>query len=365
MGSIGFFNSVMSWGGGEKWHYEAALYFAEKGFKVCFYTRYNSELYKKLILIKSISVRIVDVKGVSFLNPYKIHKLKKSFSDAQIDTLLINLPNDVKLAAHAAKLAGVRRIIYRRGSAIPIKNSLLNRFTFKYWLTDILANSQATKKTILQHNSNLFPKENIKVIYNPIDVQGFVNQSFTPIYSAQDDELVIGNLGRLEYEKNQRFLIRLSEQLQKRGVRHKIIIGGSGRLEQELREEAQRHNVSDNILFAGFITNVKDLLSSCDVFILPSLWEGFGYVLAEASLCRKPIIAFNLSSIPEVVINGESGFLIENNVEECLEKVLTLKEDPALRKRMGDAGFNHIAATFDRDKLMEEVEEYLTYTNKR
>src|SRR5690606_17867740 len=228
MGSIGFFNSVVSWGGGEKWHYEAALYFAEKGYNVSFYTRYNSELYKKLLLIKTITVRIVDVRGVSFLNPYKIHKLKKSFSDSKIDTLIINLPNDVKLAAHAARLAGVKRIIYRRGSAIPIKNSLLNRFTFKYWLTDILANSNATKKTILQHNANLFPNEDIKVIYNPVNVDGFVNQSYTPLY-AKGEEIVIGSLGRLEYEKNQQFLIQLSEQLQKKDIPHKIIIGGSGR----------------------------------------------------------------------------------------------------------------------------------------
>src|SRR5690606_20464253 len=198
MGSIGFFNSVVSWGGGEKWHYEAALYFAEKGYNVSFYTRYNSELYKKLLLIKTITVRIVDVRGVSFLNPYKIHKLKKSFREFKIETLIINLPNDVKLAAHAARLAGVKKIIYRRGSAIPIKNSLLNRFTFKYWLTDILANSNATKKTILQHNPNLFPKGNIRVIYNPVNVKGFVNQSFTPIYTAKDKEIVIGCLGRLE-----------------------------------------------------------------------------------------------------------------------------------------------------------------------
>lgn len=363
MGSIGFFNSVVSWGGGEKWHYEAALYFAEKGYNVSFYTRYNSELYKKLLLIKTITVRIVDVRGVSFLNPYKIHKLKKSFSDSKIDTLIINLPNDVKLAAHAARLAGVKRIIYRRGSAIPIKNSLLNRFTFKYWLTDILANSNATKKTILQHNANLFPNEDIKVIYNPVNVDGFVNQSYTPLY-AKGEEIVIGSLGRLEYEKNQQFLIQLSEQLQKKDIPHKIIIGGSGRLEQELKEEANRRNVSHNILFAGFISNVKDLLHSCDIFVLPSLWEGFGYVLAEASLCRKPIIAFNISSIPEVVINGKSGFLIKNSVDECLEKVLILKNDQVLRERMGDFGFNHIATTFNKNKIMEEVEEYITVANK-
>lgn len=58
----------------------------------------------------------------------------------------MNFSADIKTAGPAAKLAGVARIIYRRGSAIPIKNSLLNRFLFKRVLTDIIANSEATKK---------------------------------------------------------------------------------------------------------------------------------------------------------------------------------------------------------------------------
>jgi len=350
----------MSWGGGEKWHYDAAIYFANKGHKVCFYTRENSALYKRLCLNPIITIELIKVNGVSFLNPVKIRQLKKSFNNLGVETLVINLPNDVKLAAHAAKLAGIKKIIYRRGSAIPIKNSLLNRFSFKHWLTDILANSQATKRTILQHNPFIIPENKIKVIYNPINIEDFVNQSFTHIYEAKHNEIIIGNLGRLEYEKNQQFLIKLSEKLQDKGIPHKILIGGSGRLENDLKNEAIKRKVKANILFLGFITDVKNLLMSCDIFILPSLWEGFGYVLAEASLCKKPIIAFNLSSIPEVVIHNKTGFLIENNVDQCVEKVILLKEDEALRKQMGNSGFDYITSTFDKDKIMQEVENYLS-----
>src|SRR5690606_10184107 len=109
--------------------------------------------------------------------------------------------------------------------------------------------------------------------------------------------------------------------------------------------------VNENILFLGFVSNVKDLLMACDVFILPSLWEGFGYVLAEASLCKKPIIAFTLSSIPEVVIHNETGFLIENDVEECVKKVMVLNEDPSLRKKMGNAGYTYIMSNFSKNKI--------------
>src|SRR5690606_42159035 len=120
------------------------------------------------------------VTGTSFLNPIKVQRLKRIVKQANLDTLIINLPNDLKIAAFAGKLAGVKKIIYRRGSAIPIRNSLMNRFTFKNWVTDVLANSQATKRTILQHNASLFPEDKIKVIYNPIDSEEFTRREYEP-----------------------------------------------------------------------------------------------------------------------------------------------------------------------------------------
>lgn len=358
-GAIGFFNSVMSWGGGEKWHYEAADYFAQKGYRVYFFASENSVLHSKLKGHHLIQLELVRVTGTSFLNPIKVQRLKRIFKQANLDTLIINLPNDLKIAAFAGKLAGVKKIIYRRGSAIPIRNSLMNRFTFKNWVTDVLANSQATKRTILQYNSKLFPEEKIKVIYNPIDTKEFTDRDYDPVYHAEEHELVIGNLGRLEHEKNQQFLIRLSEKLKQKGIKHRVIIGGSGRLEKDLKEEARRRKVHNHVRFLGFVTNVKDVLMSCDVFVLPSLWEGFGYVLAEAALCRKPIIAFNLSSIPEIVIDGKSGFLIDNNVDACVNKIETLLEHRQLMKEMGECGYRYVSQKFDSEKIMADVEEYV------
>lgn len=358
-GAIGFFNSVISWGGGEKWHYEAANYFADKGYSVYFFTSENSVLYKKLSDHKNIKVISVRITGTSFLNPLKINRIKRVLREASLDALIINLPNDLKLAALAGKLAGVKKIIYRRGSAIPIRNSLMNRFIFRNWVTDVLANSQATKRTILQHNASLFPRDRIKVIYNPIDTEEFTERKYDLVYQPSSNEIVIGNLGRLEYEKNQRFLIKLSERLQQKNIRHTIIIGGKGRLEKELKEEAKRRNVEDNIQFLGFVANVKNVLMSCNVFVLPSLWEGFGYVLAEAALCRKPIIAFNLSSIPEIVLDNRSGFLIENDIEACVGKIKLLKEKEGLREKMGECGYNYVSKKFDNKKIMAEVEDYI------
>lgn len=360
MKKIGFFNSVKTWGGGEKWHFEAAVYFAAQGYAIHFFLAENSKLHLRLKEHSRIQLHFVQVSGLSFLNRSKVINLKKIFIETGIELILMNLPSDLKAAGQAATKANVPKVIYRRGSAIPIKNSFLNRYIFSHWVTEILANSEATKKTIRQNNPKLFPKEKIRVIYNPIDTKEFINRPYRIIYTKQPGEIVLAHLGRLEKQKNQVFLISLAVALKKKGIPHKILIGGTGRLEKELIELAAQKDVNEQIIFKGFLPNVKDLLMSSDIFILPSLWEGFGFVLAEASLCKKPIVAFNISSNPEVVLDDKTGFLTEvNDVDACVDKIILLKNNPGRAASLGESGFNFICRTFEKSKIMKELEAYL------
>ena len=360
MKNIGFINSMDSWGGGEKWHFETAIYFMEAGNNVHFFLSENSELHKRLVSYPAIKLHFIKVSGRSFLNPFKVSKLKALFLNEKIEVILINLSHDLKLAGLAGTKAGIPRIIYTRGVAYPIKNSALNRYVFSHWLTDILASSKATAASILQKNPTLFPKGKIKVIYNPLDVEEFTNRPFKPIYSGKANEIVIGSLGRLEKEKNHVFLIHLSEYLSQNQIEHTILIGGTGGLEAELKEEISKKGLSAHFVFAGFLENVKDLLMCCDLFILPSLLEGFGFVLAEASLCKKPIIAFNTSSIPELVENERTGFIVDvNDVKQCAEKVILLKNDPGKMENMGRNGFEYVKNKFRKEKIMKQLKEFV------
>lgn len=359
MKTICFFNSANKWGGGEKWHLETSLYMQQHGYEVLFICNEGSDLHKRLQGTKLNHV-LIKVNNFSFLNPMIILKVKKILNKHDVEIIIMNLSRDLKVAGMAAKLAGVRRVIYRRGSAIPIKNTVLNRYYFKSVVTDILANSIATKNTVLKNNANLFPEEKIKVIYNGIDFNDFSEKDFQPIYTKQNDELVLINLGRMEFEKNQKFLIEVAQELKFRNLNFKLIIGGAGRLKEALEKLAKALNVSDIVLFPGFIQNPKDLMYSGDVFLLPSLWEGFGYVLAEAALCKKPIVAFNVASIPEVVIDNETGFLTPlNDLQLFADKIELLYNNPQLRKDMGVKGYNYATATFDNRKTQRAMANYL------
>ncbi|WP_422860476.1 glycosyltransferase [Flagellimonas sp. S174] len=350
-----FFNTAKAWGGGEKWHFEVSDYLHKNGHNVLVIAHSQSVLYQKLLKAE-IPCLGIKLTNLSFLNPFKHLKIKNLLKKNNVRAIIMNLSRDVKIAGPSAKKANIERIIYRRGSAIPIRDSWLNRFLFKNVITEVLANSIATKKTVLENNGSLFPEDDITVLYNGIDVLDTVRKENKT--SKKDFTLV--NLGRLEYQKNQKFLIPLALELKKRRLEFKIIIGGEGRLRNELEAMIAEHGLEQQVLLAGFVEDPISFLLQADVFVLPSLWEGFGYVLAEAALCKKPIIAFDISSNPELVDHEKTGYLLKcNDVETFADKVVELQKNDALRTKMGLNGFLKIQENFDRNKQLKKIEDYL------
>jgi glycosyltransferase involved in cell wall biosynthesis len=362
---ICFFNSTKSWGGGEKWHFEMAVFLHNKGFNVVVFANLNSELFRK---VSKTEIRVIPVKvgNLSFLNFFKILKLRRIFQLEKINTILMNLSADVKFAGKSAKLAGIKNIVYRRGSAIPIKNTFLNRYIFKNLITDILANSEETKKTINQNNNELFPENKITVIYNGIDLEKYDKTETKQIYQRHGNEVVIGNAGRLEYQKNQKDLIYIAKYLKMQSINFKIVIAGSGRLKNELKQLSVKEHVEEKILFLDFVDNIKSFMESIDIFVLTSFWEGFGYVLVEAMASKKPVVAYKISSNPEIIRENYSGFLIEYpDKEKFAERIKFLYENSEKRKDFGDMGRKIVEDKFQFSKCTEEVEKYLEFLAKK
>lgn len=350
-----FFNTTLAWGGGERWHYDMAKSLHAKKHNVTVISHPKGSL-QAAIENETFSRYSIKLHNLSFLNPFKLIKLFFLLKKINPDIIILNLPRDAKAAGFAAKIAGVRKIIYRRGSAIPIKNKFINRFIFRYVITEIIANSEETKKTILKNNPQLFDQDKIYVIYNGIDIQPFDNLT----QKENQKEFIIGNLGRLVEQKGQKYLIQLAEILKKKDIDFKIIIGGDGDLKEKLKAMAKEKQVEKYIDFYGFVEDIPQFMNRLDVFVLPSLWEGFGYVLAEAMATKLPVLAFNVSSNPELITNGQNGFLVEyQNVTVMAEKILLLQNDSGLRKAMGEKGRRIVEEIFTREKTVANLEELL------
>jgi glycosyltransferase involved in cell wall biosynthesis len=140
-----------------------------------------------------------------------------------------------------------------------------------------------------------------------------------------------------------------------------ILIAGEGSLEEELKRKTMELNVDKHLVFIGFIRNIKSFMSSIDIFVLPSLWEGFGYVTIEAMAASKPVVAFRVGSNPEIITDQKTGFLVDPyNVATLTEKIRLLMNDPALRETFGAEGRKRTETVFNLSRSEKNTEDYLT-----
>jgi glycosyltransferase involved in cell wall biosynthesis len=356
--NICFFNSCKKWGGGEKWHFEIALKLQEKGYQVTVFTNKPSELYDRL-QNKDIKTYQIRTGNLTFINPYKIIRLYLLFKKNHIQTIILGLSSDVKCAGIAAKLAGVNEIIYRRGLANPIKNTWVNQFLYKRIITKVITNSNEVKKRLLESIPSFAETSKIHIIYNGIDLNKHLALNGKNGFHKLNQKIVIGNSGRLIEEKGQKYLIELANNLRLYTNDFIIQVAGKGKLRKALESYAKKMKVEDVIKFLDFVEDTNEFYKGIDIFVFPSVSEGFSNAILEAMIFGKPVVAFNVSSMPEIIDHGITGYLVEfDNITELTDKVKTLIEHPEIRFEMGKAAKQKIAKQFDLDKnlyLLESI----------
>ncbi|MCK4746276.1 MAG: glycosyltransferase, partial [Bacteroidales bacterium] len=360
--TICFFNSMKSWGGGEKWHFDVASSMVKQDYRALLVSSHSSPLAVRLNEL-GISAYGFRISNLSFLNPVKIWRIARIFRRENVGVLVTNLSEDMKIASIAGKIAGVSKIIYRRGSAIPIRNSSLNRYLFRRVITKIVANSLETKRTILANNEMLVPEDKIRVIYNSVHLSRY-HQDIKPLYNTGKDEIVLGCAGRLSEEKGHLFLLEMMHYLLANGNRFRLLIAGEGRLLHSLQKKVRKLGIGKQVEFLGFVEDMPAFFRSLDIFLLSSHYEGFGYVIAEAMASRKPVVAFDIKSSAEIIQHGVTGYITErNNASELARRVKELAENKTMREQMGLNGRKRVEELFSFEKNKEEIMDMITPTN--
>jgi len=355
---ICFVNTQRTWGGGEKWNLDVMADLSRQGKHPMFISSRKSPLAFRSI-DRGIHGHELRINRLKFLYPLKVFKYARIFRKEHVGVLVTNVSADMKTASVAARLAGVPRIIYRRGSAIPVENTFINRYIFRRILSRIIANSQQTKRTILAKNKSLVPEDKIKVIYNGIHASHF-GSGVAPMHKREPGTLVLGCAGRLSVEKGHEHLLDMLVHLKKKEIPAKLLLAGTGKLAVTLKSKAKRLGVDQMVDFLGFVEDMPAFYASLDVFLLPSHYEGFGYVLIEAMASRIPVVAFDVKSTSEIVEHGVSGYLVPpGQVDDLALRVMELAGDETLRKRMGSKGRARVEDLFSFEKNREHITDLL------
>ena len=383
-----FLDSYRVWGGGQLVSLSNASGLARRGFTVFLGARRGLALYQaaEKLLQKEPELRprlrLFDfsIGNLDFLNPFKILSLARFLRREGVNILKASLPRDLKVAVMAARLLPPAKrpaLYYRRDIAIPVRPGWLNRF-FYGALDGLVVNSRETARNVLE-SGRLIPPGKVHLIYNGLETEEFDRALAAcpvppapPFQNQADRPLVIGIAGRLSPQKAQKYLLHLSAALKRQGLRHRLIIAGTGQLKAELAELAARLGLeagegldSDRELcFAGFLEDMAPFWRAIDVFVLSSLWEGFGYVLAEAMLAEKPVCAFNCNSMPELVLDGQNGCLAEapgpGEADEAVggrlaETIRRFYAEPESLSRLGRAGRAFCLENFTQDRALDQL----------
>lgn len=164
-----------------------------------------------------------------------------------------------------------------------------------------------------------------------------------PDLPSNDRAITVASVGRLDAMKAHDVLIQAIAQVENVS----ILILGDGELRSNLTTLAQNLGVSDRVQLLGWVDNPRDYLAQCDVFVMPSRSEGFPLAMVEAMLAARPVIATRVGSMPEAVIDGETGLLIEkNDVAGLVQALHNLRDRPDQRYRLGQQARNKAVAHF-------------------
>lgn len=220
----------------------------------------------------------------------------------------------------------------------------------------IIADSHSTKRDIVEFfNVN---EKKIKVVHLGVESR------FRPISNVEDyrtknnlPSKLILNIGTLEPRKNVVTLIKAFKKLHERGCRDYVlaIAGEKGWLYKTIFEEIRSSGVEQSIRLLGVVRDEDlPLLYNCaDLFVYPSLYEGFGLPPLEAMACGIPVITSNTSSLPEVI--GNAGIMVDPcDINSLCEAIYNVLEDKELRHRMGRNGLKR-SKMFTWEKTVREV----------
>ncbi len=140
----------------------------------------------------------------------------------------------------------------------------------------------------------LFGKNNYKVMKNAIDIDKFKldiekRKSFRKKFKIADDEIVLGNVGKIIKQKNHLFIIDVFFEFHKIRPKSRLLLVGTGCLENLIRDKICSLNIQDSLIMAGLRTDIPNMLNVMDVFLFPSLWEGLPLSVLEAQASGLPV----------------------------------------------------------------------------
>lgn len=353
-------NSLGIFGGGEYFVHQVARFLSEKGHEVWAGCRFKSPLYFKCS-DSGIKTALFDFpeKGTGKLGK-NIKAIKQFITENRIQIVHSNTYYDRTAGAAAAELAGVKHL-----TSVHSLESISHNFTHlvrNKFLTDVFIADGAIVKDFLSRENKIDAKK-IRVINLGIEPDTMVRNDemrygVRKEFSIADDEILIGNLGRLVEFKGHKKLINVFKTVNEMYPKTKLMIAGDGELRGELENQVLSNGLSGKVVFAGFRDDLQAVYSSFDIYAHTSNEKGgelFPFAILYAMAGGLPVVSTGVGEIPGIVKDGFNGFVTGHDTNEIASKIISLLNDNSLTKHMGENGAKLLSEHFTLDIMGGEI----------
>lgn len=283
-------------------------------------------------------------------------RLARYVGNTGIEVIHAHLPEAMIVAAAVKVLRPRVRVIITKHNAEPYMKKLLWRVI--NYVSGLLASRiVCVSEGVREFDERYAYPRKLEVIYNGIDTRRFAPGpgGVREELGIGADRAVIGVVGRLAPQKGHRYLLEALRRILDRGIEATLLIVGHGEEEASIRGNIAELELEHYVRMVSYRDDIEVLYNSLDLFCLPSLWEGFGLVLAEAMACGVPVVATRITGVTEVVAEDE-GFLVDpgnsQGLAKAIEGALTNREERAERARRG----YEKAQRFDIRRSVAELE---------
>ena len=271
------------------------------------------------------------------------------------DVVVVQGYNAETLGRIAARIAGVKHTInwvhnasglVQRGTVRRTVDRALTRWTSAYFGV-----AEAQRPYLVDELGH--PDDKIRVIYNGVDLAQFrtsTDRGVLAEFGFAENDPVVGIVAVLRPEKDHVNLLRAARTVVDELTNARFLIIGDGPTRPQLEALCTELGITPNVRFAGSRDDVARLLPAIDVFVLTSTSECFPISVLEAMACARPAVCSAVGGIPEVIKDGETGYLVPpKDPPQLAARLVRLLQDPLTARRMGRAARARVEAEFDLD----------------
>jgi glycosyltransferase involved in cell wall biosynthesis len=276
----------------------------------------------------------------------------------------------LSFAGWIARLNGVRRVVFTDHHSRPEGFVPAPQAAWKQAIARFLQFPVSTAVAVSDHNrriiagSGTYRASRVRRIYNGVDLlrpNGNKGAAFRKRYGIPADRILITQVAQMKREKGVDDILQAAPLALAEQPNLHFAFVGDGQADGKYASRARELGIEDHVTWTGLSVDpiAEGVFAASDIFCHPSRWqEAFGLVLAEAMSCGKPIVATTVGGIPEVVEDGETGFLVPpGDLAALAGKLVRLARDAGLRERMGRAGRERVATRFDVRAVTRELME--------